>query len=218
MDFSAESVQKLLDSSDFGERIRGLNQLRSLPTALAFEMIQPLLKDPNARVRYAATSQLDTLGLQDRAKAGELLTHILRSDPEVDVKAAAADAIGALKLTDALEELERTYHQTTEWLLQMSIIATLGEMGDRRSLPLLRQGLDSDNELVQTAAIGALGELGDSEAVAWIVPFATHEDWQIRYRLAQALGHLGGTEAGAVLQQLAQDGVEQVAKEAREQL
>lgn len=203
MSISPESVKQLLDSADYGDRIRGLNQLRDLPNELAFPLIQPLVTDKNTRVRYAAISQFDRLGQQDKALAWELLRDRLRNDPEIDVQSAAADAIGALKLPEALDELQQIYHQTQEWLLQMSIIATLGELGDPRGLDLLKAALSNDNEMVITAAIGAIGELGDPQAVDWIASFASHPDWQIRYRLAQALGHLGGTQAQSVLQHLA---------------
>jgi HEAT repeat protein len=218
MSISPESVKKLLDSADYGDRIRGLNQLRALPDEVAFVLIQPLVNDSNARVRYAAISQFDRLGQQNETVAWELLRDRLRNDPEIDVKSAAADAIGTLKLPEAFEELQQTYFQTQEWLLQMSIIATLGELGDPRGLELLKASLSNENEMVLTAAIGAIGELGDPQAVEWIAPFAAHPDWQIRYRLAQALGHLKGTQAQAILQQLAQDPLEQVSQEARSHL
>jgi HEAT repeat protein len=218
MSISPESVKKLLDSADYGDRIRGLNQLRDLPDEIAFVLIQPLVNDSNARVRYAAISQFDRLGQQNETVTWELLRDRLRNDPEIDVKSAAADAIGTLKLPEAFEELQQTYFQTQEWLLQLSIIATLGELGDPRGLDLLKAALSNENEMVLTAAIGAIGELGDPQTVEWITPFATHPDWQIRYRLAQALGHLNGTQAQAILQQLAQDPLEQVSQEARSHL
>lgn len=218
MSISPESVKQLLDSADYGDRIRGLNQLRSLPDEIAFPLIQPLVNDSNARVRYAAISQFDRLGQQDETVALELLRDRLRNDPEIDVKSAAADAIGTLKLREAFDELQQTYFQTQEWLLQMSIIATLGELGDPRGLDLLKAALSNDNEMVLTAAIGAIGELGDPQAIEWIASFASHPDWQIRYRLAQALGRLGGPQAHSVLQYLAQDPLEQVSQEARSHL
>lgn len=218
MSITPESVNQLLHSEDFGERIRGLNQLRQMEPEVAFELIQPLITDQNTRVRYAAISQLDTIGTQDLTLSLELLRDRLLNDPEPDVQAAAADAIGGLKLTEAYDDLENLYHQTTEWLIQFSIIATLGELGEPRSFDLLQEALNSDNDLVQTAAISAFGELGDSRAIPLITPFANHEDWQIRYRLVQALGRLGGSEAHSVLERLAEDEVDQIAREAQTHL
>jgi HEAT repeat protein len=132
----------------------------------------------------------------------------------MDVQAAAADSIGALKLKDAFEDLHQLYQNSSEWVVQFSIIAVLGELGDDRAFAILEDALNSSNELMQTAAIGSLGELGDVRAVALLTPFIANPDWQIRYRLAQALGRLGGAEAMSALKLLTQDAVDQVAQEA----
>ena len=218
MSITPESVEQLLNSEDFGERIRGLNQLRQIESEVAFKMIKPLVTDDNTRVRYAAVSQLDTLGEVERDTALKLLRDRLFNDPEADVQAAAADAIGGLKLIEAFEDLAKVYHDTSEWLVQFSIIAALGELGDSRGFALLEEALHSNNNLLQTAAIGSMGELGDSRAIPLLLPFAKHEDWQIRYRLVQALGRLGGETASQVIAQLADDKFEQVAQEAKNNL
>ena len=216
MSITPESVQQLLGSEDLGDRLRGVNQLRQLEPKTAFELIQPAVVDANSRVRYAAVSQLSSLGEQDPSLALELLRECLLKDPEADVKAAAADGIGALKLREAYDDLHQTYYNTSEWLIQLSIIAALGELGDPRGFELLEDALQSDNDLIRTVAIGAMGELGDPRAVPLLLPFASSPDWQIRHRLAQALVHLGSTdEALAALEQLAGDEVEAVAQAAQ---
>ncbi len=218
MTITRESVQELLKSDKFNDRITGINQLRQMEVSVAFELIQPVLTDGNARVRYAAISQLDTLGNHDLSATLAILRDRLFNDSEPDVQAAAADALGALKLTEAFEDLQQLYHQTPEWLVQFSIIATLGELGDLRAFPLLEEALTSPIELVQTAAISSLGELGDTRAIAILTPFATNPDWQMRYRLVQALARLGGAETRSTLEALANDTVEQVASEAKQSL
>lgn len=215
MSVTRESVQHLLSSEDFGKRISGINQLRQLEKSVAFELIQPIITDKNTRVRYAAVSQLDTLGDEDLAATLSMLRDRLLNDTEPDVQAAAADALGALKLTEAYEDLKQLYHQTPEWLVQFSIIATLGELGDPRSFELLEEALDSPTSLVQTAAISSLGDLGDSRAIPLMSRFVTDSDWQIRYRVVQALGKLGGEESRSTLEALAKDEKEEVAQEAQ---
>lgn len=218
MSITPESVQQLLKSENFGDRIRGLNQLRQMEAKVAFELIKPMVTDKNTRVRYAAVSQFDTLGQEDLVASLEILRDRLYNDPEPDVQAAAADALGGLKLTEAFDDLFKMYHQSSDWLIQFSIIATLGELGEPRGFELLQEALTSDNNLVQTAAISSLGELGDNRAVPLLIPFANNDDWQVRYRLTQALGRLGGEQANVALEKLAQDEVEQVAQEAKNNL
>lgn len=215
MSVTRESVQELLSSEDFGQRISGVNQLRQLEPSVAFELIQPVITDENTRVRYAAVSQMDTLGSQDLQATLTILRDRLINDSEADVQAAAADALGALKLTEAFEDLQQLYHKTSEWLVQLSIIATLGEMGDPRSFQLLEEALKSDIGLIQTTAISSFGELGDGRAVPLLIPFTENPDWQIRYRVVQALDRLGGAEARSGLETLANDEKEEVAREAQ---
>jgi HEAT repeat protein len=211
-----EAVQALLSSEDFGQRLSGVNRLRSLDPALAFEMIQPSIGDQNVRVRYAAVSQISTLGRQNPTLALEILRRALLEDPEPDVQAAAADALGALQLTDAFEDLQALYHRSGEWLVQFSIIAALGELGDRRAFELLEIALNTDAELVKAAAIGSLGELGDDRAVPLLLPLMTDPDWQVRHRVAQALGHFDRPETRAALETMSHDEVEAVALQAKD--
>lgn len=215
MSVTPESVKQMLSSEDLGDRLRAVNQIRELEPAIAFELVQTAINDRNARVRYSAVSQMDTLGGQDLSTALTVLRDRLFNDPEPDVQAAAADCLGALKLTEAFEDLQQLYHTTSEWLVKFSIIATLGELGDPRSFELLTEALNSENDLVKTAAVSSLGDLGDMQAIPLLVPYATDPDWQIRYRVVQALNRLGGSEAHSTLETLANDQVEAVAQEAK---
>lgn len=200
-----ESVKQLIESSDLGERLRGVNQARELDPAIAFDLICQACKDQNTRVRYAAVSQMDTLGDQDREQALNLLKEVLLNDPEADVQAAAADALGGLKMAEAFEDLKAVYESTEEWLLKFSIIAALGELGDPRAFDLLATAIKSDISLVSTAAIGSLGELGDPRAVPLLLPYVDADDWQVRHRVTQALGQFDSPQVKAALEQLSQD-------------
>ncbi|MEA5564020.1 phycobilisome degradation protein NblB [Anabaena sp. UHCC 0399] len=217
MSITPESVRQLLSSEDLGDRLRAVNQIRELEPTTAFELVQIAIGDSNSRVRYSAVSQFDTLGTQDLDLSLDLLRALL-SDPEADVQAAAADCLGALKLHAAFEDLQQLYHTTPEWLVQFSIIAALGELGDPRSFELLKEALSSDVELVQTAAISSMGELGDLQAVPLLASYATNPDWQMRYRVVQALTRLGGAEAKSILETLTNDQVEAIATEAKKSL
>lgn len=205
MAITPDSVRDLLHSEDYGDRLRAVNQLRTLDPAVAFDLAQVAANDGNARVRYAAISQLASLGQQDLATVKPLLIRALTNDPEPDVQAAAADAIGGLQLRSAYADLAAIYHSSGEWLVQFSIIAALGELGEPQAFDLLQEAVQSDNDLIITAAIGALGELQDDRAVPLLLTFTTHPDWQVRHRLVQALAQFPQAEAQAALATLAQD-------------
>ncbi len=218
MAITPDSVRDLLHSEDYGDRLRAVNQLRELDPAIAFDLAQLAANDGNARVRYAAISQLASLGQQDLATVEPLLRRALTNDPEADVQAAAADAIGGLRLRSAYGDLAALYRSTGEWLVQFSIIAALGELGEPESFTLLQEALVSDNDLVTTAAIGALGELGDERALPVLLPYVTHPDWQVRHRLVQALAQFPQPEAVTALSTLAQDSSAIVAQAAAQHL
>ena len=210
-----ESVKQQIESSNLGERLSGVNQARELPHEIAYDLIVIACKDGNPRVRYAAVSQMDTLGDQNRQQTLELLRDALLNDPETDVQAAAADALSGLKLTEAFDDLKTVYESTQEWLLKFSIVAALGEMGDPRAFDLLTTAVNSDIALVSTAAIGSLGELGDPKAVPILLGHVEADDWQVRHRVAQALGQLDTPEVKAALEKLSQDTSQTVADTAK---
>ncbi len=210
-----ESVNALLSSTDYGERLRGINQLRDLDRPTAFGLIQAMVKDSNVRVRYAAMCQVSTLGLENPARALEIL-RVGMLDREADVQAAAADGIGALHLVEAFPDLAQLYQATPDWIVQMSIVATLGELGDPRAMELLESALNSGTELLVVSAIGALGELKDDRAIPLLTPFAKDPDSQVRYRVAQAMSHFeSNADAIVVLKYLTSDHDSQVADYAK---
>ncbi|BAY86839.1 phycocyanin alpha phycocyanobilin lyase related protein NblB [Calothrix parasitica NIES-267] len=217
MSITPDTVKKKLESEDLGDRLRGVNEIRELEPAVGFELIQSAITDTNARVRYSAVSQFDTLGTQDLDKSLSLLRGLLQ-DPEADVKAAAADCLGGLKLVAAFDDLQQLYQSTEDWIIKLSVIAALGELGEPRGFELLKQALSEDNDLVKTAAISSMGELGNPEAVSILTPYSKDSDWQIRFRVAQALNRLGTPEAKPVLESLVNDEVEAVAEEAKKNL
>ena len=217
MSITPDTVKKKLESEDLGDRLRGVNEIRELEPAVGFELIQSAITDENARVRYSAVSQFDTLGTQDLDKSLNLLRGLLQ-DPEADVKAAAADCLGGLKLVAAFDDLQQLYQSTEDWIIKLSVIAALGELGEPRGFELLKQALSEDNDLVKTAAISSMGELGNPEGISILTPYSKDSDWQIRFRVAQALNRLGTPEAKPVLESLANDEVEAVAEEAKKNL
>jgi len=203
---------KLL-SENYGERMDALTQSRNLSTAERFEFVCIASGDRNTRIRYDAVSQMATLGNHDLDKSLEILRDRLLNDPEIDVKSAAADAIGALKLTSCFLDLENVYKSANDWLMQFSIIAALGELGDIRGFELLTDALaNNPNDLVKIAAIGALGELKDPRGLELLIPLVDNSDWQIRHRLAQALANIGTETAIATLKKLVDDPTPQVAE------
>lgn len=214
MTITPASVSALLSSDSHGDRIRGVNQLRELDKSIAYELVQAPIQDSNTRVRYAAVSLMDTIGDVDLVKTLAILRNCLQ-DAEYDVKAAAADALGGLKLKESLPELIDLYHETEEWLLKLSIVAALGSMQDQRAMILFAEALDSTVELIKMTTVQAIGDTCDPAGVDLLAKVVAEPDTQIRFRVAEALGKIGGEQAQELLKQLANDPDPQVAEQAQ---
>ena len=210
----SDDIRQMLTSEAYEQRLSAINHLSAIDTDIAFDLVQLVVDDPKVRVRYAAMSKLATVGVTNPQKSLELLRHALLTDKEADVRAAAADAIGALRLKEGFDDLKTLYYATSDWIIQLSIVAALGELGDERGFELLAHALSEDNDLIHAIAVGALGELGDRRAIPLLVKHSTNPDWQIRYRVAQALGNFDGPDVKMALGHLSQDSVGQIAEEA----
>lgn len=191
-----------------------MSQSRSLPLTDRFNLMCLAVKDDNPRIRYDAVSQLGSLGTIDPQLTEQVLTTALKEDPEIDVKAAAADALGALQIQTAFPLLVETYHNNQDWLLRLSIVAALGVLGVKDAFDLLVEATRDDNDLIKISGIRALGDLGDDRAIPVLTSFKDHPDWQVRHALAQALGNFG-LLAMPILLELSQDSVPQVIESAQ---
>ncbi len=215
---SADSLRQQLQSEDLGERLRAVNHVRNLEPKEAVELLLLAAQDSSARVRYAALSQLGTHPIANPDHVLPTLRQALVADPEVDVRAAAAACLGDLKAVVALPDLLAAYDRETEWLLQFSVIAALGELGDRGAFETIVTALAHENDLVRTAAAAALGDLADPRAVPHLASLAVDPDWQIRFRACLALGQIKDAATQPLLAQLTQDEHEQVAQAAQRAL
>ncbi|WP_017327880.1 HEAT repeat domain-containing protein [Synechococcus sp. PCC 7336] len=213
---SVEEVAALLQSEDWGDRLKAVNQTRTLTGTDALKLLSQAAVDPHTRVRYAAISQIGTLKLDDPTAPLPLLRDRLLSDSEIDVRAAAAAAMGDLKQPEVLPDLLAACDRETEWLAVLSIIAALGELGDLAAFDRIQQATGDDNGLIRATAASALGDLGDPRGLDALIRLAAEEDWQIRHRACIALGKIGAGGARPTLETLADDDIEQVAQTARD--
>ncbi|GAB4211188.1 MAG: HEAT repeat domain-containing protein [Synechococcales cyanobacterium] len=207
-------LRVLLTSDDLGDNLRAVNQARYLEPGDCWQILSEAATHENARVRYAAISQMGGLKLDDATPIATCLRQALQYDPEFDVRAAAAASLGDLKYPETLPDLIAAFAREREWLVQFSVIAALGELRDPGAFDTVASTLQSGNELVRTAAVAALGDLGDERAVPLLADWIRDPDWQLRFRIAIALGQIGTVSAQTLLQQLTQDEDERVANQA----
>ncbi|MEM9536086.1 MAG: HEAT repeat domain-containing protein [Cyanobacteria bacterium P01_A01_bin.3] len=213
---TVEELNQLASSEDWGDRIKAINQARELAGDDALPLLSTLATDTNTRVRYAAVSQIGTLDLSDRGIPLPLLKERLETDPEVDVRAAAAAALGDLKQPGTLQDLLAALEREEEWLMVLSIIAALGELGDLGAMDAVLAAATDENVLIRATAASALGDLGDERGLEALQLLAADSDWQTRHRVCISLGKIAGDSARTLLNSLARDGEEQVAATAKD--
>ena len=196
-----------LKSEKSGERLLALVALRNLPTPEAFPLIKPLLFDDYLPVRSMAIRSLVS---HPSAEAISLLVQML-DDPNYEIRAGAAGALGAVGDHQVVQGLSRVFLEDTEWLVRFSAAVSLGNLKDPRADAVLLHALDHAEVLVQQAAIAALGEIKAVNAVDSLLCFVQSEDWLVRKTLATTLGNLPTAKSLSALNYLAKDDHPQVA-------
>jgi len=128
MSVTPESVKQMLSSEDLGDRLRAVNQIRELEPAIAFELV----KQPSMTAMLASGTPLSAKWIRWADRFINRFDRVARSlfnDPEPDVQ-AAADCLGALKLTEALKTCSNS---TTPLLSGWSSSASSLHWESRRS-------------------------------------------------------------------------------------
>jgi len=122
---------------------------------VAVEPVGKLLKDKDARVRYAAAVMLGNF-----AKSGGVVyLREARKDEDPKVRAAVAEALGKIKGGEATRTLiEMVKDENTE--VQISAIKAMGGLDDEDAVPVLVEFLGDKRKEVRDSAVEALKGLG----------------------------------------------------------
>lgn len=196
-----------LKSDDSSDRLLALVALRNLPTAEAFPLIKPMVFDDCLPVRSMAIRSLTS---HPSTEAVSLLVQLL-DDPNYEIRAGAAGALGYVGDHNTVQALSRVFWEDTEWLVRFSAAVSLGNLQNPRAYEVLLHGLDHSEVIVQQAAIAALGEIKAFDALDSLLHFVPSADWMIRQYLATALGNLPSPKSISALKYLAKDDHPQVA-------
>jgi HEAT repeat protein len=151
------------------------------------QLLAPLLDDPRADVRAAATRLLGTSGA-----AGTQIDAVLVGlcdDPEAEVRAAAARALGDRGSRSAVRRLEPMLADRV-WFVQVRAARALGQLGGVESGGSIAGLLSSPTWWVRQAAKEALVGLGPSVAPQ-LLPVLDHPDAFARNSCAEVLQNLG---------------------------
>lgn len=204
------------------ERRRGLLEdmetLAEKDTLLFFDhMAVMCLTDPDPVARATA---IRLLWQSDEEALVPTLIKMLKEDPEVIVRAAAATALGVFVYQGELEEIEEsTYDRILENLIQVHT-GTDDRLVRRRALEALgyashpdvrgfiEQAYETDNEDWLQSALFAMGRTCSTSWVDWILDMFDHPDSLVRYEAVRAVGELEAKAAREPLFDLLEEGVE----------
>jgi HEAT repeat protein len=174
-----------------------VSALGDLGDATAVPYLLVCLGDADARIRSSAAYSLGQL------KAIEAVEPLIAAlgDPSCTYHSSAAMALGMIGDARAFEPLVALFERESDQHEAGSAIAGLGDLGDRRAIPLLLTCVSDTRLFVALAAIKALGKLKDPSVVEPLCAFiggagATHDHINAA---ATALAAIGDPRAITVL-------------------
>ena len=199
--------------------IRALHSAAEQRPRLDFSALNRLaLEDADAQVRLAGVQA----ALEDRSPALLLkLLELLRSDPSLDVRCAAAEDLARFTLLGELQDLEAELtRQVRQRLLEVardqsqaprlraSALAALGYFSDMETAEELAAGFSNPD--LRLGAVRAMGRTADPRWTDRLMPVLGSDDPQLRQEAARALGEIEDERAVSPLVELVDDPAREV--------
>jgi HEAT repeat protein len=122
-------------------------------------LLRPLLKDKDDDIRKFALDLIYEIKSSDYPQE---IARVLETDPNPNVRASAARALGVLKYKKALPQLINAL-KDNEWVC-FSALESLALLGDESSIEPVASLLNSESEAIRYATIEALGKIGGRQS------------------------------------------------------
>jgi len=186
-----------------------LNALAETDTLVSFDdFARALLTDPEAEVRTRALRLLDEY---EDPKIVPSYLDMLKSDPDVNVRVEAANALRLFVDLGELEEIsEDIYHQVEDALLasangeddarvRRAALESLGYSSRPEVATLIESSFHRQDPAWQASALIAMGRSADERWAENVTRSLVHENDRIRKAAVQAAGELSLPPARPVL-------------------
>lgn len=186
-----QQLEKLLGNEDVEVRREAVEKLRGAASDAAMKLLLKAMRDTSWRVRKTA---VDILLQEYKVESYvENLIELLYIEDNAGARNSAIEMLIKLgkKATLFLIEAFNTPNQD----VRKFIIDVLGELNDKRSLPLMLKALKDENENVRATAVEHLGMTGDPEAVDALIDILESGDLWTAYPATDALGKIGSRKA-----------------------
>jgi HEAT repeat protein len=159
------ALVEALQGEYFTVRARAALALGKIGDTRAIQPLLPALKDQEGEVRSAACLALGSF--KDPSTFDDI-TNVLLDDPKIEVRQAAAQALGNTQHSAALPYLMEALHDSYWWYEReyaaSDLLAAIEKMGAAAVEPLIEALRDKEGTVRKFAAI-LLGRLGDPRAI-----------------------------------------------------
>jgi HEAT repeat protein len=184
-------MKQILDEEGIELRRKEVLELRGMFSDTAVPLLLEAMEDMSWRVRKTAAEILVEEHPLGRYVGG--LIQLLAIEDNAGARNAAIETLVKLGkdatsfLLDAFETASRD--------VRKFIVDIIGEVKDRKALPLLLKALKDDDDNVRASSVEHLGRMGDPSVVDALIEILKSGDLWTAFPAADALGRIGDKKA-----------------------
>lgn len=190
---AAPALLDALQGEYFTVRSRAALALGKIGDTKAIQPLLNLLKDRDDEVRIAACL---ALGLFRDPSTFDDITTVLLDDPKIEVRQAAARALGNTQHPAALPYLMEALHDSFWWYEREhgvgDLLLAIEKMGPAAVEPLIKSLQDKEGTVRKFAAL-LLGKLGDPRAIEPLGMSLYDMHHEVGKAAAESLANFGGS-------------------------
>lgn len=184
-------MKRLPNDEDIEVRRKGILDLRGKSSEVAVPLLLRAMEDTSWRVRKTASEILAEEYPLERYVGG--LMRLLSLEDNAGARNSSMETLVKLgkKVTSFLMEAFDTPNKD----MRKFIIDIIGEVKDRKALPLLLKALKDNDDNVRASAVEHLGRMGDPSVVDALIEILKSGDLWTAFPAADALGRIGDRKA-----------------------
>jgi HEAT repeat protein len=183
------AIETALQAHDPKVRMEAVAALGNTANKQAVEPLVSALADEHAEVRGQAADALMVIG---DVRAVENLSRSMTGDEDTQVRGRAAEALLRIQDQESLDSSDTALQalQDQDSLVRMSVIDTLGTLGNPQGVKPLAFALKDADPMVRLSAVDALRMIGGQEARALVEQALGDGDVEVGKNAAEALSAL----------------------------